>query len=378
MIPRRPVGSAIVARRSQGIALSFLYWSLRRLLELVVLRFRSEREKEVEILLLRHQLRVLERQVARPVLSPADRALLAAFSRVLPRRAWRSFVVTPATLLRWHRELVARRWTYRHRRPGRPATPAAVRELVVRLARENPAWGYRRIQGELVGLGVKIAASTVWTILREAGIEPAPKRLETSWADFLRQQAASILECDFLTVDTLFLKRFYVLFFIELATRRVHLAGITTNPEGRWVTQQARNLFMQLEAEGIQPRFLVRDRDSKFTRDFDEVFRSEGIRVIKAPVRAPRARAHAERWIGSLRRECLDHLLILGRRHLQHVIAAYTRHYNEHRPHRSLAQRPPLAQPPTDDRDPGDVLVLDRVRRRERLGGLIHEYQLAA
>jgi putative transposase len=377
LIPRRPVGSAIVARRSQGIALSFLYWSLRRLLELVVLRFRSEREKEVEILLLRHQLRVLERQEARPVLSPADRALLAAFSRVLPRRAWRSFVVTPATLLRWHRELVARRWTYPHRRPGRPATPAAVRELVVRLARENPAWGYRRIQGELVGLGVKIAASTVWTILREAGIEPAPKRLETSWADFLRQQAASILECDFLTVDTLFLKRFYVLFFIELATRRVHLAGITTNPEGRWVTQQARNLFMQLEAEGIQPRFLVRDRDSKFTRDFDEVFRSEGIRVIKAPVRAPRARAHAERWIGSLRRECLDHLLILGRRHLQHVIAA-TRHYNEHRPHRSLAQRPPLAQPPTDDRDPGDVLVLDRVRRRERLGGLIHEYQLAA
>jgi putative transposase len=231
LIPGRPVGSAIVARRSQGIALSFLYWSLRRLLELVVLRLRSDR-KEVEILLLRHQLRVLEQQVARPVLSPADRALLAAFSRVLPRRAWRSFVVTPATLLRWHRELVARRWTYPHRRPGRPATPAAVRELVVRLARENPAWGYRRIQGELVGLGVKVAASTVWTILREAGIEPAPTRLETSWADFLRQQAASILECDFLTVDTLFLKRFYVVFFIELATRRVHLAGITTNPEG--------------------------------------------------------------------------------------------------------------------------------------------------
>ncbi len=209
-----------MAVRSRGLVLSFLYWSLRRLLELLVIRRRSEREKEIEILLLRHQLRVLERQVARLQLTPADRALLAAFSRVLPRAAWkRSFLVTPGTLLRWHRELVARRWTYPHRRPGRPATAGEIRELVVRFARENPSWGYRRIQGELVGLGVKLAASTVWTILREAGIEPAPNRLETSWAEFLRAQAASILECDFLTVDTLFLRRFYVLFFIELATR---------------------------------------------------------------------------------------------------------------------------------------------------------------
>ncbi len=233
------------------MVLSFVYWSLRRLLELVVLRRRSEREKEIEILLLRHQIRVLERQIARPQLTEADRALLAAFSRVLPRRVWkRSAFVTPATLLRWHRELVARSWTYPHRRSGRPPTPARVRELVVRLARENPGWGYRRIQGELVGLGIKLAASTVWSILREAGIEPAPKRLEQSWSEFLRAQATSILECDFLTVDTLFLKRFYVLFFIEMATRRVRIAGITTNPDGRWVTQQARNLLMQLDDEG--------------------------------------------------------------------------------------------------------------------------------
>jgi transposase len=321
-----------VAGRSQGIVFSFLYWSLRRLLELVVLRVRSEREKEIEILLLRHQLRVLERQVARPELTQADRALLAAFSRVLSRAAWkRSVFVTPGTLLRWHRELVARRWTYPPRRPGRPATASEVRELVVRLARENPSWGYRRIQGELVGLGIKLAASTVWAILTEAEIEPAPRRLETSWSEFLRAQAASILECDFLTVDTLFLKRFYVLFFIELATRRVHLAGITTNPDGRWVTQQARNLLMQLDDEGVRPLFLVRDRDTKFTRDFDEVFRSEGVRVIKAPVRAPKARAHAERWIGSVRRECLDRILILGRRHLQQILGTYTLHYNEHR-----------------------------------------------
>jgi putative transposase len=272
----------------------------------------------------------------------------------------------------------------------------------VRLAGENPGWGYRRIQGELVGLGVKLAASTVWSILKEAGIEPAPKRSETSWAEFLRRQAASILECDFLTVVTLFLKRFYVLFFIELATRRVWLAGITTNPDGAWVTQQARNLLMQLDEVDVRPRFLVRDRDSKFTRDFDEVFRSEGIRVIKAPVRAPKARAHAERWVRSVRRECLDRLLILGvgrdpdrssggglrlhfrewgkvRRHLQHVVATYTLHYNEHRPHRALAQRPPLRKlRPSDEPSTAELIDLDRVRRRDLLGGLIHEYQRAA
>jgi len=375
-----PVGSAIVAGRAERIAVSLFYWSLRRLLELLVLRRRSEREKEIEILLLRHQLRVLERQVARPQLTQADRALLAAFSRALPRQAWKtSLFVRPATLLRWHRELVARRWTYPRRRCGRPATAAEIRELVVRLAGENPGWGYRRIQGELVGLGVKLAASTVWSILREAGIEPAPKRSETSWAEFLRRQAASILECDFLTVDTLFLKRFYVLFFIELATRRVWLAGITTNPDGAWVTQQARNLLMQLDDVDVRPRFLVRDRDSKFTRDFDEVFRSEGIRVIKAPVRAPKARAHAERRVGSVRRECLDRLLILGRRHLQHAVATYTLHYNEHRPHRALAQRPPLRKlRPSDEPSTAELIDLDRVRRRDLLGGLIHEYQRAA
>ena len=290
-----------------------------------------------------------------------------------------SVFVRPATLLRWHRELVARRWTYPHRRPGRPATAVEVRELVVRLARENPAWGYRRIQGELVGLGIKLAASTVWTILKEAGIEPSPRRQESSWAEFLRAQAASILECDFLTVDTLFLKRFYILFFMELSTRRVHLAGITTNPDGRWATQQARNLLIKLDDEDVRPRFLVRDRDSKFTRDFDEVFRCEGIRVIKKPVRAPKARAHAERWVGSVRRECLDRLLILGRRHLQHTLTAYVAHYNEHRPHRALEQHPPAGEDsPREEKPSRGVTDLDQIRRRDLLGGLIHEYQLAA
>ena len=374
------VGSAVEVGRCRGTVLSFLYWMLRRLLELFVLRTRSEREKEIEILVLRHQLHVLERQVARPQLRPDDRALLAAFSRALPRRVWPSFLVTPATLLRWHRELVARRWTYPHRRPGRPGTPHDVRELVVRLARENPGWGYRRIQGELLGLGISLAASTVWEILRREGIEPAPRRLESSWAEFLRRQAGSILECDFLTVDTVFLKRLYVLFFIEVASRRVHLAGITANPDGAWVAQQARNLLMRFDDKGVRARFLIRDHDSKFTHAFDEVFRSEGMRVIRAPVRAPRARAHAERWVGTLRRECLDRLLILGRRHLESVVHVYATHYNEHRPHRSLSQRPPLAKPPPirEAAPSPEQLQLDRLRRRDRLGGLLHEYELAA
>jgi putative transposase len=232
----------------------------------------------------------------------------------------------------------------------------------------------------LVGLGIRVAASTVWAILREAGIEPAPRRLDASWREFLRRQAASIVECDFLTVDTVFLKRFYILFFIELASRRVRIAGITANPDGAWVAQQARNLVMRLDDERVPVRFLIRDRDSKFTRSFDEVFRSEGIRVIKAPVRAPRAKAHAERWVESLRRECLDRLLIVGRGHLERVVRVYALHYNEHRPHRSLGQRPPLAKPPPiDEPSPShEVSQLDRLRRRDRLGGLLHEYELAA
>jgi transposase len=369
-----------VVAGSVRVVVSLVYWALRRLLELLVLRMRSERVKDIEILVLRQQLRVLERQVARPRLRPSDWVLLAAFSRVLPRAVWSSFFVTPATLLRWHRELVARRWTCPRRRCGRPATAVEVRQLVLRFAQENPGWGYRRIQGELVGLGIRLGASTVWAILRDAGIEPAPRRLESTWAEFLHRQAASILECDFLTVDTLFLKRFYILFVIELATRRVHLCGITANPDGAWVTQRARNLLMRLDDEGVRPCFLIRDRDSKFTRGFDAVFRSEGIRVIKAPVRAPRARAHAECWVGSLRRECLDRLLILGRRYLEHVIREYAQHYNEHRPHRALAQRPPLAKPPPIDKGPpsAEPFPLDRLRRRDRLGGLLHEYELAA
>jgi putative transposase len=352
---------------------SLVYWVLRRLLELVVLRLRSERSKDLEILVLRHQLHVLRRQVARPRLRPADRVLLTALSRSLPKPAWSSFFVSPVTLLRWHRQLVARRWTYSRRPVGRPRTASDISELVLRMARENPTWGYRPIQGELIGLGITLAPSTIWATLRRHGIEPAPRRAEVSWLEFLRAQASAIVACDFLTVDTVWLRRLYVLFFIELANRRVHFAGVTANPNERWVTQQARNLVITL-AEREQPVcFLVRDRDSKFTRGFDEVFRSEGIRVIRTPVRAPRAKAHAERWVGSLRRECLDRILIVGRRHLEQVVRAYIIHHNEHRPHRSLEQRPPLAQPP-----PAAPALPNSIGRRDRVGGLLHEYHAIA
>jgi putative transposase len=355
-------------------SLSFVYWVVRRLFELLVLLGRSERTKEVEILVLRHELQVLRRQVARPRLRSGDRVLLAALSQLLPRSRRRSFLVQPATLLRWHRELVCRRWTYPARRPGRPPVASQARQLVLRLAAENPTWGYKRIHGELVGLGISPSASSVWNILHRRGIDPAPRRASVSWGEFLRQQAAGILECDFFTVETLWLRRFYVLFFIELARRRVYLAGVTVNPNGAWVAQQARNLIMTL-ADGEQcPRFVIRDRDNKFTAAFDEVFRSEGITVIRAPIAAPRAKAHAERWVGSVRRECLDRILIVSRRHLERVLRAYVAHHNLHRPHRALDQQPPVLKPIAISKPHHD----GRIRRCDRLGGLLHEYELAA
>jgi len=283
--------------------------------------------------------------------------------------------VRPETIRRWHRSLIARRWTYPPRRPGRPATDADVRALILRFARENSGWGYRRIQGELSGLGIRIAASTVWTILQQAGIDPAPRRSSETWRAFLRAQANGIVAGDFFTVDTVLFRRLYALVFIELATRNVYLAGVTANPTGEWATQQARNIVETFVERSEPIRFLIHDRDNKFTAAFDEVFRSEGIRAVRTPVRAPRANAYIERWIGTVRRECLDRLLIVNRRHLERVLPAYIHHYNAHRPHRSLSQRPPTQALPSATET---VAALDRVRRRDVLGGLIHEYNAAA
>jgi transposase InsO family protein len=282
--------------------------------------------------------------------------------------------VQPATLLRWHRDLVRRRWSYPHRR-GRPPMAAALRALVLRLARENPTWGYRRVHGELCRLGYKdrIWASTVWAILQCAGVDPAPKRSALTWRQFLRAQAASVLALDFFTVDRVFLQRLYVLFAIEVATRRVHVLGVTSHPAGEWVAQQARNLLMDLGDKAGRFRFVLRDRDAKFTTAFDAVFAAEGIEVLRTPVRAPRANAYAERWVGTVRREVLDRMLILGGEQLRRVLADFVDHYNVHRPPRALGQAPPLA--------PGESAVAvpaGRVVRRDRLGGLLHEYAQAA
>jgi transposase InsO family protein len=354
---------------------SFVYLALRRALELLLLCFRSADAKEIEILVLRHELAVLRRQHPRPRLQPADRALLAALSRLVPRARWSVFLVRPETLLRWHRRMVRRRWTYPATRTGRPRLPDDLQQLVVRLARENPRWGYQRIHGELLRLGWRVSASSIRRILRAHRLDPAPRRAATSWRSFLRQQATGILACDFFTVDTVFLQRVYVLFFIELASRRVHLAGVTDHPTGAWVAQQARNLLASLSDAATPWKFLIRDRDAKFTRAFNDVWRSTGTAIIRTPAQAPNANAVAERWVGNVRRECLDQLLIVGRRQLAHVLRCYVEHYNQRRPHRSLAHATPV---PSERAGARSAPNLGRLRRRDVLGGLIHEYEYAA
>ena len=298
---------------------SLLYLLFRRALAVAALRLRSGEFKELEIVVLRHELAVLRRQISRPRLDERDRVFLATAGQLLGRKS-RSFIVRPDTLLGWHRQLVRKRWTYAGRRPGRPAVSEEIRALVLRLARENPRSGYERIVGELAGVGVRVSSTTVAKILRQAGVSPAGARAQLSWRDFLRAHADSIIACDFFTVETLWLGRLYVLFFLELGSRRVHVAGCTANPHGSWTAQQARQLAWSLPKRATPARFLIHDRDSKFTRAFDEVFRSEGVEIIRSPFRAPKANAFAERWVGTVRRDCLDWLLISSRRQLERVL----------------------------------------------------------
>ncbi|MHB1790757.1 MAG: integrase core domain-containing protein, partial [Acidimicrobiales bacterium] len=240
----------------------------------------------------------------------------------------------------------------------------------------NPQWGYRRIHGELATMGIVIAPSSVWAILKRHGVDPSPRRSGPTWVEFLSAQAKGMMACDFFHVDTVFLRRLYVLVFIHHDTRLVRIGGVTAKPSADWVTQQARNLSMDLADQANAVKFLIRDRDTKFTASFDAVFAGDGTRIVKSPVRAPRANAICERVIGTLRRECLDRMLILGRRHLETVLAGYVEHYNSHRPHRSLSQRAPSALASTA----ALIGVVDptRLRRTERLGGLIHEYRMVA
>ena len=355
--------------------LSFLYLALGRIFELFVVLRRSREAKELEILVLRHELSVLRRQGRGARYETRDRALLTALSRALPRARWSAFAVRPETLLRWHRWMVKRRWTYHTAGPGRPPLDAHLVALIVRLARENPRWGNRRIVGELKKLGLQVSETSVRNVLRRNSIGPASRRSGPSWRAFIRQQAESMIACDFFTVETTWLRRIYVLFFIELGTRRVRLAGCTADPDGGWVAQQARNLVMDLSEQQRPPRFVVHDRDAKFGAAFDEVFQAEGATVIKTPIRAPNANAHAERWVRTVREECLDWLLILGHRQLERVLSTYVDHYNRQRPHRALGLTAPDP--------PGELIPLTRpspvrVSRTDRLGGLLHEYRRAA
>ena len=344
------------------------------LTSLARLAARSGRSKDIEIIVLRHQLSVLHRQSTRPQLNDNDRTLLSAIAAALPRPRRIGWIVTPDTLLRWHRRRIARHWTQPHRPPGRPTTTAEIRRLIIAMANDNPTWGYRRIAGELTGLGHQVGASTVWRILKHRGTEPAPQRSSVTWTQFLQSQAA--VACDFATVDTALLRRYYLLFFIDLTTREVYFAGITAHPTGAWTTQAARNLFLRHADKLTGARALVRDRGSQFIDSFDEIFRTEGLKILKTPVRTPVANAFAERWIGTLRRELLDRTLIWNQHQLERLVTDYIDHYNTHRPHRSLDQRPPR------DSNPPVSLMSDpaplRVLRSTRCNGLINEYRNAA
>jgi putative transposase len=350
------------------VLFSIIYVIVRGLLRLVPTRG-EDRDREVELLVLRHQVKVLSRKAGRPKLRRFDKVFLSAAARMLPRERRSSLLVTPATLLRWHRELIRRKWTYRGQSEGRPPLSPQVIDLILRLARENPRWGCVRIRGELRGLGIGVGATTIRTLLRRHGLGPAPRRQGPSWSEFLRAQAEGVLACDFFTLETAFFRTLYVLFFIEVGTRRVHVTMVTRNPDAAFVTQQARNLFMAGELSTV--RYLIRDRDSKFTRSYDAVFECEGARVIFTTVRAPKANAYAERWVRTIRAELLDWTLILGRRHLDRVLHRYASHHNSHRPHRGIGLVPREAR----GADPPPCSGVE-IHRREVLPG-INEYLAA-
>ncbi|MFF3468847.1 integrase core domain-containing protein [Streptomyces sp. NPDC002619] len=358
---------------------SLLYKVARQLLSVPSVLLRRDTAKDAELLVLRHDNAVLRRQPASPVrYEPADRFWFAALSALIPRRRWSEiFPVTPSTLLASHRRFTAAKWEYSaHRRTGRPPTRTVIKTHVLQLARENPLWGHRRIQGELARLGHRVAASTVWEILNAAGVGPPPRRSGPTWREFLTAQAEGIIAADFFHIDTALGRRLHALALPEHGTRRLHISGVTTRPTREWAVQQARNLTTELGTRIESPRFLLRDRDGKYGVAFDAAFEADGLEVILSAPRAPRMNARCEKIIGSIRREILDHVLILDEAHVRRVLAEYERHYNTHRPHQGRHQLPPDAREQPDamthDCDPRSVL------RTRLLGGLINEYRYTA
>jgi transposase InsO family protein len=369
------------------VFLRLAYLGLTTTVAMLRLLPRSDHDKDIEILVLRHQLTVLQRQLDghRVQFQPTDRALLAVLLHRLPRPSLRQLrlLVHPDTVLRWHRQLLAHRHAVRSRprRRGRPRTLNSIRVLVLRLAQENPGWGYRRLHGELLTLGVKVAASTVWQLLRDAGVDPSPDRAATTWSAFLRSQAHALLAADFIETVTITGARMYILAIIEHTTRRIRILGATPHPTAAWVTQVVRNLAMDLHDTttkgGPLARVLIRDRDGKYPPGFDAVLADSGITVIRTGVRIPRMNAIMERWVRTLRRELLDRVLIWNQPHLLHALREYETHYNAHRPHQSIGNARPLAPLPDPITEP-DRLTRLRIHRHDRLGGALHEYRHAA
>jgi putative transposase len=350
-----------------------LYLTFARLCGWLVLLGRSPASNNVELLVLRHEVAVLRCTNPRPRLDWADRAILAALIRLLPGKLRVHRLATPGTVLRWHRRLVARKWTYPHR-TGRPQVSAEIAALIERLAIENTGWGYQRIQGELIKLGYRVGASTIRRILKALPIPSAPKRhTDMAWRQFLHAQAATMLAVGFFHGDcAVSLQRLYCLFVMEAGCRYVHIPGVTAHPDGPWTAQQIRNLLMDLGGRAAGFRFLVRDRAGQFTDSFDPVLASAGIQASKIPPRSPQANTYAERFVPTARTEITDRILIASERHLRLVLAGYEAHYNGRRPHRSRQLRPPRPDHPVAD------LTLEQIRRRPVLGGLMNEYERIA